>query len=91
MSSVELRSQIHCQPKLSECVTDHGRVGRRGHEIAAQANEDLGVAAHHRFQRVNYVMSMLPRWLEAEHRVQAVQEFAAGPLRDAYGAITLNV
>ncbi len=91
MSSVELRRKIHGELKLSECLADHGCVRGRTDEIPTQADEHLGVAPHHRFQSAHYVMSVLPRWVEAKYLLQSIQEFLARSLRDAHCAITLNV
>jgi hypothetical protein len=40
---------------------------------------------------MHYIVSMLTRWVEAEHVLQSIEEFGAGSLRDADGAIALNV
>ena len=60
-------------------------------EIAAHRKEHLDLAADHRFQPGDDVMSRLGRRLEAEAAFQAIEEFRLGNFRDADSSIALHV
>ncbi|KAG1222595.1 hypothetical protein G6F68_020597 [Rhizopus microsporus] len=60
-------------------------------EIATQADEHLGAAIQHRFDRLDHMVAVLTRRVEAEHLLHAVQVGRLGLLVDADGAVTLHV
>ncbi len=72
--AVELGRDLHRERAPLHRRRGHVGVRRRGHEVAAEADEHVDVAAVHRAERVDGVEAGLARRGEAEARLERIEQ-----------------
>ncbi len=78
VAAVEACRDVHGQRARAQRIEGPRRIGRGHREVAAQADEHLDVAIEHRLDRLDDVIAVLARRLEAEHLAEAVEECGGG-------------
>ena len=91
VAAVELGGDMHGQVALTQRPVGARRVRGRLGEIAAEADEHLGLALLHGGDGLHGVVTTIARRLEGEAPGQGVAEPGRGLLVDAHGAVALDV
>ncbi|MCY1422905.1 hypothetical protein D9M71_386040 [compost metagenome] len=91
VAAIELGADLHRQRAIAQRGVGAMAVRRGLGEVAAKADEDLGLALEHRVDGFHGVVTVLPRHLESEAPFQRIQQRRWRPVVDAHGAVALHV
>ena len=91
VAPVEFGGDLYRQAQVGDMGCYPLDVGNGAEEVAAQADEGLGLVAQQGLAAFHHVMAALARRAEGEGLVEAGQEGLLGFLVDAYGAVALDV
>ena len=89
--AVELGVQVHREVKIAHALVAAIGVGQRDREIAAEADQRLGLSRHHRLHRLDRVMAVMRRRAETERLFDIGEHHGIGLFGDADSAVALHV